>query len=728
MSVGCSPTANVIAGGVAFRPNLGLDATGVTPVEDGLVLPNAVLTASAAKLSYPFYSHGGIIGSDKASARAVGRLLTAGAYAPSSDTPDTLCAIAMDLATSIQLKRDSKMAERIYSYVQPRITSDICVSEIEQRFRFQWREVDVADEHGHMRRLDPYFAQHITTSIAESFRHLLFSLPHRLAALPGLNPSQSIESLTSQLNHACNVFYNELGPLLAGTVPHATHDQLLAKTYECAKTLTQLHTEPMRQMIVMQLGALRVLQRICSAVLSNEPIADILFQNDDILQVMANNPPYQLVEELTAHRVPFSEVAEFLTSASRQGIRGASQLPPNGAARELAVQRWVKRYGETVLQCMVPVRQALNVLSTSSDCAPTWHGVLVADKHAMVVGVAMQTGGSTASVQCTPAHHLHALNNLMLVATSTSDPTALLIPRLARVVTQLVEDGHITVRKVKADLLLPLICRWDCAATIEREKLLATSLSPLFQETGTEYHEDGMSEEKSDDDSVEGGDGANDVGGSNSNAPSVRKPTAFPAASANNETPLDRFGPCIESGTVPLSLERDHAIVVCARDLLRERQGAASDSNAIVVLAVKTVVSRVLHRAYDSLKASERSTTQSVGWVYNKIAQNFVSAGLDILYYKTDRPWPYTHIMSKPKGAGLVLTQQGAGDVLAHLEWIVDEMRNNGTAFAKAWFPSRSARSHSRRSLWQRRNGASAGSASCGDTGATEAMADDVGE
>ena len=704
--------SELIASGATFVPGRPNEATGVTETSTVVTTPNAALAPATASMCFPFYTHCGVLGGDKQSAQGVATILTATAFAPQDYSLATVATIGMDYSASHQLKKDSRLADRIYTGIVGEMGKDVAVADIEKRFRFEWREVDVPDQHGVARRYDPYFAQHITTSICESFRHFLFSLPHRLAALPGLSASQTIDSLKPQLNHACNVFYNRLGPFLAATVPGASHEQLLEEARACAKELIKLHTDPMRHLINLQLSALRVLQRICSAVLADEPIDEMLFHSDDVLHVLADYPPYQLLDELSRHRVPFAELAGFLTSASRSGVRGASQLPPSGAARELAVQRWAKRYGETVLNCLVPVRQSLGVLSTSQDHASVWHGILVADKSAMVVNVAVQTGGPTAAVLCTPAQHTHSLDNLMLVATSISDPAALLVPRLARVVVQLVENNCLSVRKVKADMLLPLVCRWDCAAIVERERLLAARLTPLLQETGTQLRDGQSSDGES---SMSESDDAE-----RSRDPSPQRNEAdFPTAISTTATPLDNFGPRITSGSVPLSLERDHAIVVCARDLLKERGGTASTPNGVFVLTVKAVVSRVLLRAYDSLKASERSTSQSVGCVYTKVVQQF-GPEMGVEYWKIDQPWPHANVMGRPKSAGLVLTQQGLELVLKHFDSIVEEMRSNGTAFAKTWFPSRSARSHSRRSLWQRRHGVNG---SRGETGIGAAAA-----
>lgn len=617
-----------------------------------------------------------------------GAACTAIALTQTAHTDKLVSQLGMDVSDGYQLQRDIELSDRLYTLLRSEVGNDVSVGAIERRFRFKWREVDLPMPGMVTRRLDPYFAQHISATIAQSFHDFLFTLPSRIAALPGLNTAQRVETMTPQLNHACNVLYNRLLPLLAATTSPATHELLVQEARACAAELTALHTNPMRQFITEQIKSVRVLQSICTAAMSDEPIADLLYQRDDQLQLLATQPPHQLLDELSREKIPFAELAEFICSSHRRGVRGAASLPPSLAVREMAVQKWAKQYGEVVLACLVPVRAALNKLSTAPDDAHEWHGVLVADGSALVVNVAMQTGGPSAAVPCPALLHSYATNNTMLVATCISEPVAMLVPRMVRVVWQLIEQSHLSVRKVKSDTLIPLVRRWASEAIVQRDRLREQGIElPDVPQRGTETNTDESSSESGQDASE-----AHD-------AMDIQPP---PAQVARRD-----FGPRIESGNVPLSLERDYAILVCARDLLLERGGTASIPNGIFVLFVKAVCSRVMIRAYDSLKASERSTIQSVGWVFTKVATNFEDTD-DVHYWKIDQAWLHGDMMPKPKSAGLVMTQAGVQKAIDHLNSTIHEMRTNGTIFAKTWFPSRSSRSHSRRSLWQRRHGAHA--------------------
>lgn len=657
--------------------------------------PGAMLTPSAANAFHPFMStHGDVIGGTKFESQVVAWALTAAAYATQVEYQQVL----MSASNSLQLRRDSRLANRIYSELKARSKTDVHVEEIETMYGFKWTEIDVVPPGAPIgaapRRLDPLFAQHITAAISTSWHTLLFSLPMRLAALPGLADNQSIESLTPGLNHACNYLYITLGPILTGAVPGATHETLMLKANECAAELVRLHTEPQRALITRQLSGLLALQRICAAAQSGEPIRELLFQKEELLQSLATQPPHQFIDELERERIPFSELADFLITGPRRGVRGAASLPPSGAVQELAVYKWAQDYGEATLRCLVPVRIALNQLAAANDIHNAWHGVMVADRSAPLVNLATQTGGPTAVVPCTTASHTHCLSNLMLVAIATSNPVALLVPRLVSVVVQLIEAKHISVRTLKSELLLSLVRRWDSESTVERDCISAAQLEPAAEDADHPYPVD---DADSDDpmDVTNPGD-AGDVVSVPEAVPSSIPP--MPDASVTN------FGPRISTGSVPLSLERDYAIVTCTRDLLLERGAASAGSNTLYVLSVKAVVARVMARAYHSLKSSERSTSQSVGVVFTKLAQKYDDeAGIG--YWKVDQQWFHDQTMPKPKSAGLVLTAQGYGTALEQMNWTLEQMRINGTIFAKTWFPSRSARSHSRRSLWQRRNG-----------------------
>lgn len=631
------------------------------------------LASCTANLCFPFLCHGEKASVGQVGARTVAWALTAAAYARS---PLDLVALGMNASESVQLRRDVVLAERIYKMVSSEFGKDVSVAAVEERFGLQWREVDVQMQDGTVRRDDPYYAQLLSKTVADSFQKLLFELPYRLAALPGMEPSQTIDAMRTQINHAANVLYNRLGPYIAGTLPHATHEMLVKEATTCAEELIAMHVQPTRKRISMHVAGLRVLQLLCSEGRSNEPVADILMKHSETLQFLASHPPSHLIEELNREKVPFAELADFLVCTTRPGIRGASAIPPNGAARELAVQKWTTRYGETVLRCLVSVRQALNTLAAASNTACTWHGVLIAHKNDMVVDVAVQTGGPMAALTCPQAAHSHALDDLMLIATSTTDMVSLLVPRMARVVLTMVENHHLTIRTVKAELLLPLIQRWNCTAVVKREQLMAQCSAMTV--------DNAFDDDDDDDEHMEDQESS--------------------ATSSTLGTPSTVFSghSVLVPDTVPLSLERDHAIVWCIKDLIKQQFDQNGESNGLVVVSVKSVVARAFMCAPTLLNACERSTSQSVGCVYGKIV-NALGETSSIYYYKTTMAWKHADTIPRPKSAGLVVTSHGVKPLLNHLDWLVDEMRGNGTEFAKTWFPSRAARSHSRRIMLDRR-------------------------
>jgi hypothetical protein len=278
---------------------------------------------------------------------------------------------------------------------------------------------------------------------------------------------------------------------------------------------------------------------------------------------------------------------------------------------------------------------------------------------------------------------------------------------VVRVVLELIAQGHLGIRRLRADILVPIVSRINSEAEIERGTLVAHVMS--IPGCPIPFEEDARDENES---HIAAGDAYMDVDDDDASEllSQAHPPEQSSYAPQAPPVPMEPLPQQIAAGDVPLSLERDHAIVVCTRDLLLELNSTPPAHNQqIVLIPVRTTVARVLSRAYESLKASERSTTQSVGWVFhNKIANSFEGSE-HIAYWRTDMSWPHDGILPKPKGACLVLTQQGCVSLCAHLEHIIHQMRNNGSILAKKWFPSRSARSHSRRSLWQRRNRSSDG-------------------
>ena len=649
----------------------------------------------------PFATHVGPLGGPTKEAKLVAWAMTEGAYLMRDEESERL---ATDVATALKSKRDSVLAGRIRGYLTENVGKDVSVAEIEQLFRFKWREVDIAGPGGQVRRSDPYYSQYISSSIFNSFRTLLFSLPSRLAALPGLvitEDPQLNPHMHPRVNHACNVLLNRLSPYLCGAKGGVTHQDLLEEARKCLCELSHEHTEAERRNVNTQEAALRVLHRLCVSALAKKPIADILFHNNELLHFLATRPPHQLLAELQRARVPFAELSDFLTCGERIGVRGAAKLPPNGATRELSIQRWAMQHGNAVIACVPAVFKTLQALSTMGDLEHVWHGVIVTDCSSPVVATALQTGGRSAATPCLSVEHVFACDNLSFVATAAFEPVALLIPRLARVVFELVSQGHLSIKRIRADLLMPIVRRWDSEAEIERERIVqgitqaghsAAYANQLSQIEDEEF----VDLPASDADALEEEEDATQLLALTHQPMETDRMEVSSAAAGVAMEPRPT---AISAGDVPLSLERDHAIVICTRDLLLET--TAANIPALVLLPVKTVTARVVSRAYDSLRANERSTLQSVGCVFTKLCAQAIDG---VSYFKTDSSWPHDALMPKPKGASLVLTPAGCANFHLALNKMIYEMRNNGSAFAKKWFPSRSSRSHSRRSLWQRRN------------------------
>jgi len=686
----------------------------------------------------------------------------------------------------------------LFDYCSGLTGRDVDIATLEARIGVCMTRDNTCREHGDITFEDEFtsfFHYRIADDIKASFQTWIYQLVHRITALPGLQAGQGIDTCSVRLDTACARLNATVGYQIAGYMHEMVDEpRFFSIVRACCDELKSADVEMARRAINQQVQTIALLERIVETIMSGRPLElieslaplhELLYTGNDALRAFMATPPFQLTDQLRQFQIPFSALRDFICVDGTQ----SSMPPPSGAVCELAIIRWVVRYGDEFSRCLHAARQKLLVLAASPSDSAAWHGVVV---------TSAVSAPSAPSVLCPPIAHSWALENVLFTSTTSDEPTALLVSRVAHVVAELVDQRILAVRCVKSEILLPLVLRWDCSTAMRREMLewreqqeqKAVGVGPSGSNGSNGNSDEG-------DEVDEGVDESDDATGTTSGAgcalarPDAARPVPFsPPGPAGPAGPVGLGGPpraslppqpfdvyqparlqpppsCSSScstppslnrpfrrpnrsavealvasstssvtapsesgsgGCVPMSLERDYAILKASCELLRDAlkrrpEGETPIQHDVLVVPVSAVATLVLRDSHGSIGGSERSMLQSAGGVFAKLmgdrptnkkatTPTMPTTLPSAMYWKSKMPWNYGAYRSRPAGGALVCRRPDGLKVLRDLEEMMTHMRERGNAFATVWFPSRSARSHSRRAVWNHRHGDSASVAS----------------
>ena len=170
------------------------------------------------------------------------------------------------------------------------------------------------------------------------------------------------------------------------------------------------------------------------------------------------------------------------------------------------------------------------------------------------------------------------------------------------------------------------------------------------------------------------------------------------------------------SCSVPQSLQRDYVVLVLLAQAL---DAPVAPNHTHVYASVAASVERLLSLPpVGDMTAVVRSHTrpslqQTVGYVFGKAVGKFYGALGNVRETISTHDVQYTKLPAWVPGTkGIAATEAGRSAFVAYLHAQTAAMQFDGVAFAKRWFPSRSAKSHARRKQFdaKRVTGLSAGS------------------
>ena len=602
----------------------------------------------------------------------------------------------------------NSLSKCMLNYLHCRIGQNISIPEMESSLGFKFRDFLYKEQRSQFNtHADPFFAENAFAKLVESLETFFYSLPYELSTLPGLHASQTTQLLQTQLAFTRRMLSTEIIPILSGNTSDSSFQALEAKLAECEKDVSIECILNLKHLFKQQSDALRALQCIHACIRDETSFVHLLFRHADDLNALALYPPKGLVAFFAHHEAVFEEVAEYMRLGSQNGVRGASGLEPNGSTKELGIGRWVCKH-KNIFAChgseIAKWTTVLEALASKPVESVGWHGIELSDS----------LNGSGWGTKLAPLSHMHyekqvyAWNETRLYTVSATSKywvnCCLLSTRVFFVLRHLVARRILNPLNLKCEILLASASRWRLQVDIATLPTTEEEAPPDEAETAAVEEETGETEEeeaeveadfKTQTTQIVGTAAGRDRdGGSGPSAPST-----LPMQLAFHQV------------TIPISLERDHAILEHVNFLLQAayQQACAGPSErltGVVVIETKAVVDRILlHSGH--LKAGSASTaSQWVSIVFSKLLLHSDGDSCGCVLYKRGDPWPHAPC-ARPTASCLVAHKKSVVDIIGNVSELLRKMQFDHT-FANSWFSSKSAKSRSKKARYERKNGAAA--------------------
>lgn len=593
-------------------------------------------------------------------------------------TPKTYERLRMAVANANHSARDAEWATRFYTHVAQLTGRDVELHDLEGKFCFRWQLVTTQGVAS-----DPYFSRALESDVAASVASMLADVEATSRALPGLDINELGADGDKEATYARNTLYHRICNCLMH--PGATQQALLAVVDTACKELCLEAAQRAQSRLHYQVTGILALQRLCAAV--NNGTAEVSQQIDEEVEAigyLVRCPPPVLTSELEQLNVPLGELRSYLFPAEPERM--------NGVILGDTVGRWAATYYDSVttacINALTTLREIAKVRFDWSGYAgiALWHRTVNRD----LINTALATGGFDAVTGFPKVAHTHAFTDQVLVATVTSQSTALRVTRLASVVVQAVRAGLLKPRTVRAEGILALVSRFGCEAAVNRDRVMQRGMGD--EQMGVE---------------MDTADAAP------YHAMIVAAPVPVPAPAFVPTTQMTLVVTLHETARVQKCLQRDYVLLSIVRDCLvqapfvmvpgpdtdEEGQPPVEERGYLGIGAVGDKTKHVPNLGEPVSPMLERfgkaSLTMTLGHLMHKVADNVVQSHKnyhdgDVMY--GDMPTWVTGTK------GLSFSKAGRSHLIHYVSWVLQCMLPpHGPVFANTWHTSRSSKSHARR-------------------------------
>ena len=511
--------------------------------------------------------------------------------------------------------------------------------------------------------------RHAWREVEPSVTSFLLALKEATARLPGLDPAERSEVADRMASETCRLLSESIRCCHEQGCSAAMFEERVAALHAqiCAGAQRQW-----AERTAMRRSGVAALQRLCAAVEEERDLELGSGTVAGVLDFLLSHPPAGMAADLRAAGAPLEELHSYL------GLTGAVDI------QRRCIARWARQHREAVdMAATAALTSELRDAASRDAEWSSFANMVVWHETSAHIATAMATGGTSAVTPCPKPTHTHGNGTFYLVATATSQKTAVWCVRISAAVLELARVRALVPRMVRAEALIGPV-GMQLAATMQ-------AYDELVNET--DGHGPSDAEEEEEEGGYEQEDGEeDDTMDTATEASADHLPWHHSAAPGTEQATVTLE----QAAAVHKSMLRDYVVLVVARTLVSNHQGVAH-ARGVTYLSVSQVADHMqqlpdMGAPVTPMVASTPrcSLRQTVGWVLqNQVAKRIAAVG-DVAYARMPATIGGTMgLRMSPRGVELMLSFLGA-TARAMLPPVDPD-------FAKAWHPSRSARSHARR-------------------------------
>lgn len=530
---------------------------------------------------------------------------------------------------------------------------------------------------------DPYYWQQVVSIFKASIEDWLTRLDMTLSSLCGMDREQCTTNVYSDVCGVKNAIKDVLCELLLARKVN-TNDLRQAVTNTQAR-LVEPRIDNIKSRIRKHISSVTALQKVAAVALCDSSNVDsIITQYEDNIQIIALDPPFVLVDALAEKNVNL-DIPHSCFAHHAQRLFESCSFPAMAAhVRQTILVRWVTEHAAVLSEaCASALSSLKRIVKASSTDSYIWSGVTVCSAN----DIQGPCWGSQFVAKCPMPSHGSDSEEFFIVAQAQRTHFGVRAARLFDAVLQIVEQGRLPLRTVRANKILPVFARAVVEQTATRDSIVAHEIEPTGTTIGVRWQRDTCVSKRSNLKRSSAHDPDSDS--------ETIAPLGFSTRHSENPAVLSVLQDTVVTG-VSKKLVRDHAILQSICILLKKRQTSNSSSIRLHEIAEQAI--RV-EPSFQKKSAHSRSLNQSIASVikktidlYNKALQtNGYGSNSGSVRYDKNR-------MNETDGfvGGLVMDRSGALAFLQYCANWCSRMQTGEDRVVDMWRPSRSCIAHAK--------------------------------